>query len=172
MLAQRRQLALRQRPILLGEFRGRVTGHPFILANHPTDRGKPGTRRHLVVHRAGLPLALVLTGANRHDSMALTSVVNAIRPVRQRRGRPRKRPEKLHADKAYDFDRCRRGICAGAASRPASRAAASTAASNSASIAGWSSAPSPGSINSGASPSATNAMPSSTEPSSCSLQLS
>jgi transposase len=60
-----------------------------------------------VVDRAGLPLALVLTGANRHDSMALTSVVDAIRPVRQPRGRPRKRPDKLHADKAYDFDRCR-----------------------------------------------------------------
>ena len=27
--------------------------------------------------------------------------------MRQRRGRPRKRPDKLHADKAYDFRRCR-----------------------------------------------------------------
>ncbi len=57
--------------------------------------------------RGGLPLALVLTGANRHDSVALTATVDAIHPVRQRRGRPRKRPAKLHADKGYDFKRCR-----------------------------------------------------------------
>lgn len=54
-----------------------------------------------------MPLALVLTGANRHDSMAFTATVDAIHPVRQTRGRPRKRPTKLHADKGYDFKRCR-----------------------------------------------------------------
>jgi IS5 family transposase len=37
-------------------------------------------------------------------------VVDAVRPVRQRRGRSRKRPDKLHADKGYDFDRCRNGL--------------------------------------------------------------
>lgn len=63
-----------------------------------------------MVDRTGLPLAIVLTGANRHDSMALTTVVDAIPAVRQRRGRPRKRPGKLHADKAYDFRRCRRDL--------------------------------------------------------------
>jgi transposase len=63
-----------------------------------------------MVDRRGLPLAVVLTGANRHDSMALTEVVDAVHPVRQRHGRPRKRPEKLHADKGYDFPRCRRDL--------------------------------------------------------------
>lgn len=63
-----------------------------------------------MVDRDGIPLALVLTGANRHDSMALTDVVDAVHPVRQRRGRPRKRPEKLHADKGYDFDCCRKDL--------------------------------------------------------------
>ena len=29
-------------------------------------------------------------------------------PIRQCAGRPRKRPAKLHADKGYDYDRCRR----------------------------------------------------------------
>jgi IS5 family transposase len=29
-------------------------------------------------------------------------------PIRQCAGRPRKRPVKLHADKGYDVDRCRR----------------------------------------------------------------
>jgi transposase len=62
------------------------------------------------VDRGGLPLAVTLTGANCHDSKALTGVVDAIYPVRQRRGRPRQRPAKLHADKGYDFDRCRRDL--------------------------------------------------------------
>jgi IS5 family transposase len=57
-----------------------------------------------------LPLGLVLTGANRHDSMALTATIDAIQPVRQKRGRPRKRPAKLHADKGYDFKRCRQDL--------------------------------------------------------------
>lgn len=57
-----------------------------------------------------MPLALILTEANRHDSKALIEVVDAIQPVRQPRGRPRKRPTKLHADKGYDFDRCRRDL--------------------------------------------------------------
>ena len=42
--------------------------------------------------------------------MALTTLVDAIPPIRQRRGRPRRRPGKLHADKAYDFPRCRRDL--------------------------------------------------------------
>lgn len=63
-----------------------------------------------MVDRKGLPLAVVLTGANRHDSMALTTVVDAVHPVRQRRGRPRRRPDKLHADKGYDFKRCRKDL--------------------------------------------------------------
>ena len=63
-----------------------------------------------MVDRNGLPLAVVLTGANVHDSRGLVPVVDALAPVRQRRGRPRKRPDKLHADKAYDFNRCRQDL--------------------------------------------------------------
>ncbi|MQW11597.1 hypothetical protein GHK51_14895 [Sinorhizobium meliloti] len=37
-------------------------------------------------------------------------MVDAVHPLHQRRGRPRKRPEKLHADQGYDFDRCRRDL--------------------------------------------------------------
>jgi IS5 family transposase len=37
--------------------------------------------------------------------------VDAVPPVRQPGpGRPRKRPAKLHADKAYDLPRCRRAL--------------------------------------------------------------
>jgi hypothetical protein len=53
----------------------------------------------------------VLTAANVHDSKVLEEAVDAISPIRKpHRGRPRKRPAKLHADKAYDFPRCRRAL--------------------------------------------------------------
>jgi transposase len=35
-------------------------------------------------------------------------VIDAIPPIKRPRGRPRRRPAKLHADKAYDIPRCRR----------------------------------------------------------------
>lgn len=77
------------------------------MGPNPTDRGKPGTKRHVIVDRQGIPLATRLTGANRHDSAVFEDVVDAILPIRRRRGRPRQRPAKLHADKAYDIPRCR-----------------------------------------------------------------
>jgi IS5 family transposase len=43
-----------------------------------------------------------------HDSTVLEPVLDAVPPVRQCAGRPRKRPAKLHADKGYDYPRCRR----------------------------------------------------------------
>jgi transposase len=61
------------------------------------------------VDRRGTPLGVVLSGANRHDSRMLAPTLDAIPPLRSgRRGRPRRRPDKLHADKGYDHRRCRR----------------------------------------------------------------
>ena len=56
----------------------------------------------------GTPLGVVLSGANRHDSMMLEAALGVIPGVRSgRRGRPRHQPKKLHADKGYDYRRCR-----------------------------------------------------------------
>ena len=60
-----------------------------------------------MVDRAGVPLAVRLTGANRQDSVVFEDLIDAIGPIKRPRGRPRRRPAKLHADKAYDFRRCR-----------------------------------------------------------------
>jgi hypothetical protein len=38
----------------------------------------------------------------------LEPVLDAVPPIRQCAGRPRRRPGKLHADKGYDYRRCRR----------------------------------------------------------------
>lgn len=48
----------------------------------PTDRGKPGTRIHLVTDRNGLPLSLGISDANTHDSLGLTRLVRGIPPIR------------------------------------------------------------------------------------------
>ncbi|MCC8397256.1 IS5 family transposase [Paraburkholderia sp. MMS20-SJTR3] len=77
---------------------------------NPTDRGKLGSKRHIAVDRQGIPLAVVVTGANRHDSKELEVVLDAIPPVAGKRGRPRMRPDKVHADKGYDYPRCRKAI--------------------------------------------------------------
>nr|WP_258558849.1 IS5 family transposase [Kocuria rosea] len=76
---------------------------------NPTDRGKLGTKYHLLVTADGLPLAVAITGANRHDSMLVEPILDGLSPVKGRgRSRPRRRPVKLHADKAYDSKRVRR----------------------------------------------------------------
>ncbi len=41
---------------------------------------------------------------------AAHSVVDAVRPVGGLQGRPRRRPDKLHADKGYDYEKCRKAL--------------------------------------------------------------
>jgi transposase len=80
---------------------------------NPADRGKRGSKRHLVVDGAGVPLAVKHTAANVHDSQMLEELTDSVAPIRQPGGgpgRPRKRPQKLHADKAYDSRRCREAL--------------------------------------------------------------
>jgi transposase len=63
-----------------------------------------------VTEGAGIPLAVSLTGGNRNDVTELESLLEAIPPVRGRRGRPRRRPEELYGDRAYDHDKYRKKV--------------------------------------------------------------
>ena len=74
---------------------------------NPTDRGKAGTKRHVVVDRAGIPLAVTLSAANVNDVSLFEPLLDAIEPIKRPRGRPRTRPAKVHADKAYQAKHCR-----------------------------------------------------------------
>jgi IS5 family transposase len=56
----------------------------------------------VVVDRQGIPLAVTLSAANVHDVKMLEPTLDAIVPIKRPWGRPRKRPTKLHGDKAYD----------------------------------------------------------------------
>lgn len=87
-----------------GAKRGPQTGR------NPTDRGKIGAKHHLVVDQQGIPLAATLSAANTHDSKMMEARLDAIPAVRDRRGRPRRRPTKAHLDKGYDYPRCRRAL--------------------------------------------------------------
>ena len=116
-----RALLARQR-LLPGEKGGECIGP------NPTDRGKPGTKRHVLVDASGIPLALLLSAANVHDSRLFEPCST---PCRRSGSAPAGRgsgPGKLHADKGYDHDRCRR-VCAARGIRPASPAAGSRAPS-------------------------------------------
>lgn len=69
---------------------------------NPTDRAKKGTKRHLLTEGSGLPIGLVVTGANRHDKTQVEAVLESMPvppPVSTETD-----PQHFCADKAYDYD--------------------------------------------------------------------
>lgn len=74
-----------------------------LTGPNPVDRGKPGSKIHILTDRAGLPLSLAISAANLHDSQAFEPLIQGIPKVRSRRGPRRRKPAKIHADKAYDI---------------------------------------------------------------------
>jgi transposase len=73
----------------------------------PVDRGRAGSKHHLLVDATGIPLAWSVTGGNRNDVTQLIPLVDAVPAVRGTVGRPPKRPERLTADRGYDHDKYR-----------------------------------------------------------------
>jgi putative transposase len=63
---------------------------------NPTDRGKQGSKLHLLVDKRGAPLAVVTTEANRHDKTAVVDLVLAVVVTRPDKA------QHLCADAAYD----------------------------------------------------------------------
>src|ERR687888_574631 len=76
---------------LAGEKGGAATGPS------PVDRGRRGSKHHLLVDGTGIPLAWSVTGGNRNDVTQLIPLVEAVPAVRGRIGRPRKRPARVTA---------------------------------------------------------------------------
>ncbi|WP_112108773.1 IS5 family transposase, partial [Frankia sp. Ea1.12] len=88
--------------------RERASERGSLTGPSPVDRGKAGSKLHVLTDAAGLPLVVGVSGANLHDGHALIPLVTGIPAVRSRRGPRRRRPVKLRADKAYDSDDLRR----------------------------------------------------------------
>lgn len=65
---------------------------------NPTDRAKLGSKIHILVDQRGAPLAVYITGANRHDKKAVQELVFSIIVKRPRS------QQHFCADKGYDYD--------------------------------------------------------------------
>jgi transposase len=69
---------------------------------NPVDRGKPGSKLHLVCEGGGLPLTAAVTAANVADTTMFAALLDDVPPIRTPSGRRRTRPAAVHADKGYD----------------------------------------------------------------------
>jgi IS5 family transposase len=69
---------------------------------NPVDRGKPGSKLHLVSERGGLPLTAAVTAANTGDTSVFAALLDDVPAVLTPARRRRRRPGKVDADKAYD----------------------------------------------------------------------
>jgi transposase len=89
------------RPAPLG---GSATGR------NPTDRGKSGSKIHILVDEQGAPLALNITGANEHDKWSADDLLAAIVVERPD---PEEVEQHLCADKGYDYDDVHAAVAGG-----------------------------------------------------------
>ncbi len=77
---------------------------------NPTARRKLGRKHHLVTDAQGIPLATILTQANRNDITQLLPLLDKIPQVRGQRGRPRRRPKAVQGDRGDDSEPHRREL--------------------------------------------------------------
>lgn len=88
-------------------------GEAEATGRNPTDRGKSGTKRHLLTAGRGSPIALVLSGANRTDRKKLATLLDAVVIARPRAADPAApREEHLCLERGYDDDACREAAAA------------------------------------------------------------
>ena len=71
-----------------------------LIGPNPTDRGKAGSKRSLLVDGDGGPLSIVVAGANVHDAKLLEATLDAI--VVERPQPTEEEPQHLCLDKGYD----------------------------------------------------------------------
>jgi transposase len=88
----------------------RALGGGEKTGRNPTDRGKLGSKHHVLTEGQGLPLAATVTASNVNDVTEALHVVDAVPNVRGKVGRPRKRPDELYGDGAYASKRIDREL--------------------------------------------------------------
>ena len=82
---------------------GRAKHGGDLTGPNPTDRGKPGTKYHVIVATDGIPLGAVPSAANVHDTMMFPTLLRLARTVSAQIRR-------LYADAGYD-SRENRWLC-------------------------------------------------------------
>jgi transposase len=75
------------------------------IGPNPTDRGKGGVKRSLLTEAHGIPLAVVVDGANRHDMKLVKPTLEDIKL--ERPALTVWWPQGLCLDKGYDYDEIR-----------------------------------------------------------------
>jgi transposase len=73
-------------------------------------RGGVTSKIHIAADTRCRPLSRVTSAGQRHDSLAFGPVLAGIRIARRGRGRPRTRPDRVLADKAYSSRRFRTSL--------------------------------------------------------------
>lgn len=71
-----------------------------LIGPNPTDRGRNGTKKSVLVERTGGPMAMVIAGANVHDTKLLDATIASI--VVERPVPTAECPQHLGLDKGYD----------------------------------------------------------------------
>jgi transposase len=83
--------------------KSRALGGGDDTGPNPTDRGKLGTKHHVLTDAQGIPLAVTVTGANAADITQMLPLVDRI-PDLSKEQKKNTRPEKMYADRAYDSE--------------------------------------------------------------------
>ena len=87
---------------------GAMTKSPFggaATGANPTDRGKKGTKRSLQTDGRGIPLAIVVAGANRHDKVLLAATLDGLGVAQPEPSEEAR--QHLSLDRGYDYDTSR-----------------------------------------------------------------
>lgn len=90
---------------------GVMTKAPFgsgASGPNPTDRAKSGTKRSLLTDGAGIPLAVAVDGANRHDMKLLAATLDGM--VLARPEPSAEAPQNLCLDAGYDYAAVREAV--------------------------------------------------------------
>jgi transposase len=72
---------------------------------NPTDRGKLGVKRSLLTDGHGVPIGLVVAGANRHDMQLTQPTLESM--VVERPEPTAEQPQRVCLDKGYDYEEVR-----------------------------------------------------------------
>jgi transposase len=71
---------------------------------NPTDRGRSGSKHHVLTDAQGIPLAATVTAANVNEVTQVFQVLAQVPPVGGKPGPKRRKPERLQGDRGFDSE--------------------------------------------------------------------
>ena len=77
---------------------------------NPTDRGKSGSKHHVLTEAHGIPLTATVTAANVNEVTQVLPVLTSMPPVGGKPGPKRRKPDRLQGDRGYDSEPVRQRL--------------------------------------------------------------